>query len=30
MWDLKEVVYPSWDKQYFDKNQNLVKTVLND
>ena len=26
--DLREETYPSWDKQYFDKNWDLVKTVL--
>jgi hypothetical protein len=28
--DLREEIYPSWDKQYFDKNWDLVKTVFRD
>lgn len=28
--NLKEVVYPSWDKQYFDSSGNLIKTILQD
>ena len=26
--NLKEIIYPSWDKQYFNKNWDLVKTDL--
>lgn len=28
--NLKEVIYPSWDKQYFDSSGNLMKTILQD
>lgn len=30
MTNFKEVVYPSWDKQYFNKDWDLMKTVFRD
>lgn len=30
MTNFKEVIYPSWDKQYFNKDWDLMKTVFRD